>query len=338
VYLANSADEGIEIMTQIPIQLVITDQRMPKITGVEFLEKINEQYPDVTRILLTGYSDLDAIIGAINKGKIFKYISKPWKAEELKETIDTALELSELKRQNKILIENLRKTNHELDQFVYRAAHDLRGPIANLLGLINLAKIENDIHQIKHYVDLKEQTVKRLDGFIHDIVDYSGNLRLALRKDEINFQDLVQSSLIEHKFMPKFDFITKNVKIEQKDIFISDAERVSVVLNNLISNAIRYSVQGRSEESFMDIYIQSDSEKAIIRVSDNGEGIEEEYIEKIFEMFVRASANARDGSGLGLFISKEVVEKLGGTIRVISEKDKGSTFIVEIPNLKEMAT
>lgn len=98
IYLANSAEEGIGIMEQTPIQLVITDQRMPKITGVEFLEQINAKFPDVTRILLTGYSDLDAIIDATNKGKIFKYIAKPWKAEELKETIDIALELAHLKK------------------------------------------------------------------------------------------------------------------------------------------------------------------------------------------------------------------------------------------------
>lgn len=335
VYLANSAEEGIDIMEQTPIQLVITDQRMPKVTGVEFLEKINEKFPDVTRILLTGYSDLDAIIDAINKGKIFKYIAKPWKAEELKETIDVALELSHLKMQNKILIENLQKTNHELDSFVYRAAHDLRGPIANLLGLINLAKVEEDLQTLKHYIDLKEQTVRRLDSFIHDIVDYSGNLRLAIRRDTLDFENLVQQALKEHKFMPKYELIRQEIHIEQSAEMVSDAERVGVVINNLISNVIRYSVTNRAEQAFMKIDIKSDSEKAIIAVSDNGEGIAEEYHQKIFEMFFRASPNARDGSGLGLFICKEVVEKLGGSIQVVSEKDKGSTFIVELPNLKE---
>ena len=335
IYLANSAEEGIDIMEQAPIQLVITDQRMPKTTGVEFLEKINDKFPDVTRILLTGYSDLDAIIDAINKGKIFKYIAKPWKAEELKETIDIALELSHLKKQNKILIENLQKTNHELDSFVYRAAHDLRGPIANLLGLINLAKSEQDLKTIKHYIELKEQTVRRLDGFIHDIVDYSGNLRLAIRRDTIDFKNLVYQAINEHQFMPKYDLIRQEINIEQGAEMVSDAERIGVILNNLISNSIRYSVINRVEPAFMKIDIYNDETKAIIKVSDNGEGIEEEYHQKIFEMFFRASSNARDGSGLGLFICKEVAEKLGGSIQLISEKDKGSTFVVELPNLKD---
>ncbi|GAB4132543.1 MAG: response regulator [Raineya sp.] len=335
VYLANSAEEGINIMEQVPVQLVITDQRMPKVSGVEFLEKINEKFPEVTRILLTGYSDLDAIVDAINKGKIFKYVAKPWKAEELKETIDVALELSHLKKQNKHLIENLQKTNQELDNFVYRAAHDLRGPIANLLGLINLAKMEEDLPTIKNYIDLKEQTIRRLDGFIHDIVNYSSNLRLAVSKNTIDFKILVEKVLQQHQFTPKFSQIQKEVHIEQSTEMLSDAERVGVILNNLISNAIRYSVINRQEKAFIKIEISNDEEKAVIKVADNGEGIEEKYHQKVFEMFFRASPNARDGSGLGLFICKEIVEKLQGRIWFESEKDKGSIFFVELPNLKK---
>jgi signal transduction histidine kinase len=335
IYLANSAEEGINIMEQTPIQLVITDQRMPKTTGVEFLEQISSKFPDVTRILLTGYSDLDAIIDAINKGKIFKYIAKPWKAEELKETIDIALELARLKKQNKILIESLQKTNQELDSFVYRAAHDLRGPIANLLGLINLAKSEEDLKIIKHYIELKEHTVRRLDSFIHDIVDYSGNLRLAVRRDTIDFKVLVNQAIKQHQFMPKYNFIRQEIDIKQDAEMVSDAERIAVILNNLISNAIRYSVTDKAEQAFMKINISNNENNAIISISDNGEGIEEKYHQKIFEMFFRASPNARDGSGLGLFVCKEVVEKLGGNIQVYSEKDKGATFVVELPNLKE---
>jgi len=334
IYLANSAEEGLEIMENIPIQLVITDQRMPKVTGVEFLEKINGMFPDVTRILLTGYSDLDAIVAAINKGKIFKYIAKPWKAEELKETIDHALEIAELKRQNKILIDSLQKTNHELDQFVYRSAHDIRGPIANLLGLINLAKMEDDIHLIKNYVSLQEQTVKRLDSFIHDIVNYSGNLRRVVNKESIDFKAVVDEVLEDYMYSPKSEHVLKETSVKQTGEFVSDKERLIILLSNLLSNSIRYSVTSRSHPAFARIEIESDDMKATLKVIDNGEGIDEQYLEKIFEMFFRASPNARDGSGLGLFICKEVVEKLGGEISVTSNKDIGSIFTVEIPNLK----
>ncbi|MDX1904817.1 MAG: hybrid sensor histidine kinase/response regulator [Thermonemataceae bacterium] len=333
VYLAASADEGMDIMTQIPIQLVITDQRMPKVTGVEFLEKINDKFPDVSRILLTGYSDFDAIIDAINKGRIFKYVAKPWKAEELKHTIDTALELSILKKYNKELIDTLQKTNYELDRFIYRAAHDLRGPIANLLGLINLTKIEEDLHTIKHYNQLKEHTVKRMDSFIHDIVDYSGNIRLGLEKNHIDFQVVVDNVIKQNEFLPNFTKIKKEVWVEQSTEFVNDKNRLEVILNNLIRNAIRFSVD-TDREPFLRVEVRSGEEKAVISVIDNGEGIEPEYQDKIFEMFFRAGDNSRDASGLGLFIVKDILAKIGGSITVESEKYKGSTFTVELPNLK----
>jgi signal transduction histidine kinase len=332
IHVATSGDEGLEILQKIPVQLVITDQRMPKMTGVEFLEKINEQFPDVTRILLTGYSDLDAIIDAINKGKIFKYIAKPWKAEELKETIDIALEMANLKKQNKALVENLKKTNRELDLFVYRAAHDLRGPIANLLGLINLTKAEENLEMIRQYTHLKEQTIKRLDGFIHDIVNYSTNIRLAIKREKIDFQKIVAEAMQNIRFLPKFESLEKIIEIQQEGEFVSDRERLITILENLLKNAVRYSVLERAEKPFVKVVIQSNSEKATIQVIDNGEGIDTKYHEKIFEMFFRGSPNAREGSGLGLFIAKEIAEKLGGSIQVSSQKDIGSTFTIEIPN------
>jgi len=109
VFVAKSAQDGIEIMEKHPIHLVITDQRMPNMTGVKFLERIVDKYPDVTRIILTGYSNVEAIIQAINKGRIFRYIAKPWRENELKETIDTTLEYHYLRQENYQLIESFEK-------------------------------------------------------------------------------------------------------------------------------------------------------------------------------------------------------------------------------------
>jgi len=118
VHLATSGKEGLDIMKKENIHLVITDQRMPEMTGIEFLEKILPDYPDCIRMVLTGFSDVEAIIQAINKGRVYRYITKPWNKEELKINLDRALEAYNLKQQNKNLIEDLKEANQNLEQKV----------------------------------------------------------------------------------------------------------------------------------------------------------------------------------------------------------------------------
>lgn len=114
LHLANSAQRGFEILDKEKIHLIITDQRMPHITGVEFLEKVVRKHPEPVRMVLTGYSDMDTIIDAVNKGKIFHYITKPWKKEELKQTIDNALRTFRLEEENRILLQQLQIANKKL--------------------------------------------------------------------------------------------------------------------------------------------------------------------------------------------------------------------------------
>ena len=118
VHVAPSGKEGLNIMKREDIHLVITDQRMPEMTGIEFLEKILPEYPDCIRMVLTGFSDVEAIIQAINKGRVYRYITKPWNRDELKITIDRALEAYNLKQQNKDLIASLKEANENLEQKV----------------------------------------------------------------------------------------------------------------------------------------------------------------------------------------------------------------------------
>ena len=118
VYLGNSAQEGMEIMKKHSVHLVLADQRMPEMTGIEFLEKIKLEYPDCIRMVLTGFTDVEAIIQAINKGRVYRYITKPWSKDDLKITIDHALETYELKQQNRKLFTDLEEANLTLEKKV----------------------------------------------------------------------------------------------------------------------------------------------------------------------------------------------------------------------------
>lgn len=115
VFIAESAKKGLEILKENEVEVILTDQRMPEMTGVEFLQSIIEEYPDPIRILITGYSDIDAVIDAINKGQVYKYISKPWDNEGLKITIHQAYEVYSLRKENKELTKSLLSVNKQLE-------------------------------------------------------------------------------------------------------------------------------------------------------------------------------------------------------------------------------
>lgn len=115
VFTAESADKARPIVKENELDVIITDQRMPKETGVEFLVSILDDYPDPIRILLTGYSDIEAVIDAINKGQIYRYITKPWNEEDLRNTIVNAAEVHRLRKQNAVLLQKLEKANNQLE-------------------------------------------------------------------------------------------------------------------------------------------------------------------------------------------------------------------------------
>ncbi|MDH5604634.1 MAG: response regulator, partial [Cyclobacteriaceae bacterium] len=114
LHLANSGQEAIEILGKEKVQLIITDQRMPSMTGIEFLEKVIDQYPDPVRIILTGLSDVQTIMDSVNKGKVYHYITKPWRKEDIRHVINNAIETYKLKEENKLLLQKLQVSNEKL--------------------------------------------------------------------------------------------------------------------------------------------------------------------------------------------------------------------------------
>lgn len=227
-------------------------------------------------------------------------------------------------------INELQKVNFELDNFVYHASHDLRAPLRNVLGLLTILKRGDSVEERTRCIELIEGTINRLDTLVVDLLSISRNKRSQQRFVKINF--MVEINIAVSNFYHVGD--TRNLeistKISQPVHYVSDLTRVRIILNNLISNAIKYR-RPQLDHSFIDIKIWVDEENAHIEITDNGEGISEEHIASIYNMFYRASEKS-EGSGLGLYIVKDVVEKLEGTIDVKSEKDVGTTFTLTLPN------
>ncbi len=244
-----------------------------------------------------------------------------------------ARDITERKEARIILEEKnqeLEKTNAELNQFVYSASHELRAPLSSILGLLEIIKMDEDKPQLLEKLDMMDTAIQNLDSFISDIIQYSRNRNVEIVGELISFDKLAQDSLASLWYLKNRSEIAITVKIDEEIPFVSDRKRVSVILNNLISNAIKYHNLNQADPIIV-LTIKTNSSNATIKVEDNGTGIAQEHIDKIFEMFYRVPSKVM-GSGIGLFIVSEILNKLDGDFTIESKPNQGTVFFITIPN------
>jgi signal transduction histidine kinase len=228
--------------------------------------------------------------------------------------------------------EELSKRNTELDNFVYSVSHDLRAPIASVLGLTNLALKDRDQKMKNIYLERINTSALQQDNFIREILDQSRNSRLEVKKEEVYFESLIEETFNQLKFATTTGAaVQKSIRVNQSGVFYSDRWRLKVILNNILSNAIRYR---NGKDPIVNIEVDVADHKATLAVEDNGRGIEKEHLEHVYQMFYRATDDGA-GSGLGLYIVKETVDKLHGTVAIESKVGQGTKVIVEIPEIIE---
>ncbi|MEM7551301.1 MAG: ATP-binding protein [Bacteroidota bacterium] len=233
---------------------------------------------------------------------------------------------NEIRSVNKDLL----KVNKELDSFVYSVSHDLRSPIASSIGLTKLARMETDDSKVHEYLCLQEKSLEKLDFFIKDILEYFSNGREELTITTFSVRDLITELFDQYQvFMINREVELLN-EIGTELIIDQDRKRFSIILKNLISNSIRFSNQ-KNPTMRVKVNAKSTNDSFLISVEDNGIGIAPEYIEKIFDMFFTATDKVKTGSGLGLYIVKEITEKIGAKIDVHSILGKGTKFDVIFP-------
>lgn len=359
VVTAASAEQGYHLMTETPVNVIISDQRMPGMNGAEFFGKIKNDYPDAIRLLLTGYADIQAVISAINDGNIFRYIAKPWDPVELDTIVREAFERYHLIVQNRKLLEELQQSNVMLEQrvvertaeledmngrlltlnqqkdtFLGMAAHDLRTPLTVLQGFTDLL-----MHPSARPEDFKEftviirETIQQMLILLDDLLDIAAIEagKLTLRPESV-------------AIAPFIDRLCKlNYRIgEQKGIRLitdvaadlppltCDPRRIEQVLNNLLSNAFKFS----HPDTTVTVKAAQVGGAVEFSVIDQGQGIKANEIELVFGEFQRVSTQPTgdEGStGLGLSICRRIVHLHNGQIAVESEPGTGSRFYFTLP-------
>ncbi len=343
VHTALSAKEGIEILDSQKIDLVLSDQRMPEMTGVELLQYSLKKYPESNRILITGYTDFNAIEDAINDARIFQYVQKPWKEDRLLRIIENALRIYSLEQENKqqqaALIrakEKAERSDRLKTEFLHNMSHEIRTPMNAIVGFTNLLKDDELSREDRNYfIDIIQDSSAQLMRIIDDILEISA---LETKHVRIMYQSLNLNKFllqIYSVFKPQAEKKGLELKLERglpdaEAVIISDESKLLKIINNLLENAVKFTETGRIEFGYKLV----NNSNLEIYVKDTGIGVAKEMHEKIFERFSQEKSELSEkigGLGLGLSIVKENVELLGGTLKFNSEKNKGTTFIIKLP-------
>jgi signal transduction histidine kinase len=321
--------------------VILSDHSLPQFNSIEALEICQSMQLDVPFIVVTGSVSEEFAVNCIQRGAD-DYVLKS-NLSRLSVAIKFSLMQHQMARKRKQDEEALRrqneeliKINRELDSFVYSVSHNLRAPLASVLGLVHVAKLEDQKYNFNFspYLKMIEQSVNRLDDTIKEILDYSRNARSPLTLSPINLEKLVNECFDKLKYLDRYADIKKIVEIKLDTPFYSDQYRLTTILHSLISNAILYCDDKKPKKILSIEAVSIDhGSKVRITVTDNGIGIDSNYIHMIYNMFFRATDESK-GAGLGLYIVKETLEKLNGTVTVHSDFGKETSFVITVPNVQ----
>jgi signal transduction histidine kinase len=335
----DTRDEFVNALESFDPDVILSDHALPQFNSLEALTICRKQHVDVPFILVTGTVSEEFAVSCLKQGAD-DYVLKS-NLVRLPSAIQNALKQRHhehkrkkaekaLRKQNEELV----KINKELDSFVYSVSHNLRAPLMSVLGLINLVQIEEKktAPDLGAYFAMMQQSIHKLDDTLKEILDYSRNARSNLNIEKVDFQQMVEDSFERMKYMEGSETISKTIAVQASSVLYTDPYRLSVIINNLVSNSIKYR-DPHKEKRILVIEAVINDAVLSINFRDNGIGIRPDYLDKIFDMFFRATDKS-EGAGLGLYIVKETVEKLHGHITVDSKNGDGTTFSIKIPNMK----
>lgn len=319
--------------------VILSDHALPQFNSLEALKICQQHAMNIPFILVTGTVSEEFAVSCLKEGAD-DYVLKS-NMVRLPSAIHNALRNRQLEVKRKKAEQALRKQNaelikinKELDSFVYSVSHNLRAPLMSVLGLVNLVQLESKKGDatLDDYFEMMQNSIHKLDETLKEILDYSRNARSALHLSQVDIKKLIEDSFERMKYMEGSATVRKAIHIDYSLPFYTDAHRLSIILNNLVSNAIKYRDETK-DEHVLEVNANITEASLELVVFDNGIGIPDAYLPRIFDMFFRATEKS-DGAGLGLYIVRETVEKLNGTISVHSIVGEGATFRITLPSMK----
>lgn len=350
VLTCSNAEQALQLLAEHEVGVIVADQRMPGTTGVELLERVRIEYPDTVRLLITAYADLNAAVGAINRGQVRRYIRKPWEAEDLKAELHSSMELYEMSGKLRAMSARLRETErvYSLGIIAASVAHELRNPVSWVYGNLRhirmeLAKVQQSLDEAGTAEPVAEKFQEIEDALndaqvgIDRIMEIVRGIELPNRQSDspeeaVDLDSVIRLSLklvagevrhcTEVRYQPEVRARTSGSQT-----------KIGQIVLNLIVNAIQALAEPGPDRKEIRIALGADTEWAYLTVSDSGQGIPEEARSKVFDPFY--TTKKQQGTGLGLAISQQIATELGGTLGVDADPELGGArFRLKLPLLR----
>ncbi|MBX3022569.1 MAG: hybrid sensor histidine kinase/response regulator [Bdellovibrionales bacterium] len=329
VHKATSGKQALKILEENKISLIVTDQRMPGMTGVELLAESMESTPEAIRILLTGYTDIDSVIAAVNSGQIYRYVTKPWDPVDLANAVDKALERyelsAELKDKNARLetaLRELRSLDEAKSNFMILINHELKTPLTVILSFMGLLQETNLNDEQKKYLDRISQSADRLQAMISDSLELvsAETGTMPVKITGINLKKLM--SELNQTYQAQLDKkgMTLDLAFEASDVR-ADAKALRSVLTRLLDNAVKFGHEKTSIEFSTRV---TDEGHVHVSMSNEGKSLKADTIAKILKPFSLDEniMHHTKGSGLGLSVVQALLHRLGSQLEVQSPKGR----------------
>lgn len=329
VVTAGGGQEALDLLEQRPFPVVISDQRMPRMTGAELFEAMRDKYPHTKRIMLTGYADSKAMLDAINQGQVYYFIKKPWEQDLVFSIVTRAVEAYDMAMSNLMLQDRLVAADRcaMLGRSAAQLAHEMGNQLC-MLPLLELIEDEYSDHEdLVCMAGFARTTYERLVQIINEVKAFVRFERETVVTQQVPLPEVVRELVEFMRYERTMPLAKLEVEISAEPWVEGNRVKMQQVLLNLLKNAA-HAIRER-QNGVVRLSLAEEGEVAVIKVADNGIGMSEETASRIWDPFF--TTKGTEGTGLGLDVAKSLIEAQGGSIDCVSAPDKGATFTIRLP-------
>ncbi len=338
IHTASSGKEGLKLLEEVPVALALVDQRMPGMSGVEVMEAIQERNPDILRIMITAYTDLELVIDAINKGRVYQYFKKPWDHEDIRTGVMRGIEFFHTRKESQRLqaerIENMKKMVRSnrlaaVGTLVSGLVHEIRNPMVAIQTFFQLLPRRWDDQEfMKRYLQIAQGEADRIEKLLENLLSFARPIKPVLRPCDLNeiidrILQLLSLQARKKKLRVSFE------KEEGLPEIFADPNQIVQVIQNLGMNAVQ-ATEPPGELLFRTCTQKDETggRRVVLEVRDSGAGISKGDLDRIFDPFFTTK---EAGTGLGLSICYQIVNEHGGLLEARSKPGEGSSFFLNLP-------